>query len=108
VVMVYHTGGGGYLNAAVLVLPPVFTSGHWFWGQPTFLSSPTGRGAVESRIGPTGDFEVTPGELLTLNKPNCYPKSETTPARKLVSNQIAETQSVDSTGGTHYQLKPGC
>jgi len=38
---------------------------------------------VESRIRPNGGFRETPGKLLTLGKPNPYPKSVHTPAHKL-------------------------
>jgi len=37
---------------------------------------------VESRFGPKRGFGVTPGKLLTIRKPNPYPKSEKPPARK--------------------------
>jgi len=40
---------------------------------------------VEPRIGPTRGFGLTPGELLTISKPNPYPKSEKPPARKWFS-----------------------
>jgi len=40
---------------------------------------------IESRIGPNEDFGLTPGVLSTLSKPNSYPKSKTTPARRFVS-----------------------
>jgi len=35
------------------------------------------------QIWPNGDFELTRGKLLTLSKPNPYPKSVRTPAHKL-------------------------
>ena len=38
---------------------------------------------VESIIRPRGEFGLTPGKLLTLNKPNPYPKSVRNPAQKL-------------------------
>ena len=41
---------------------------------------------VKSRIGPKRGFGLTPGELLTISKPNPYPKSEKPPARKWFSN----------------------
>ena len=37
---------------------------------------------VESRFGPKRGFGVTPGELLTISKPNPPPKSEKPRARK--------------------------
>jgi len=47
------------------------------------VASPTTKDeAVESRIGPTRGFGITPGELFTINEPNPYPKSEKPPARK--------------------------
>ena len=36
--------------------------------------------AVESRIRPTGGFRLTLDKLLTLSKPNLYPKLLLTPA----------------------------
>ena len=42
--------------------------------------------AVESRIGPKRGFGLTPDELLTISRPNPYPKSEKFPARKKFSN----------------------
>jgi len=41
---------------------------------------------VEPRIRPKGGFGLTPGKLLTLRKPNPYPKSVSTPAQKLRKN----------------------
>jgi len=38
---------------------------------------------VESRIRPYGGFGEPPGKLLTLSKPNPYPKSVRTPAQKV-------------------------
>ena len=55
---------------------------------------------VESRFGLMRDFGVTPGELLTISKPNPYPKSDKHPARKVFKNQISEIPSVDSTGNS--------
>jgi len=37
---------------------------------------------VKSRFGPKPGFGGTPGELLTISKPNPYPKPEKPPARK--------------------------
>jgi len=37
---------------------------------------------VESRFIPEWGFGATPGELLTISKPDPYPKSEKPPARK--------------------------
>jgi len=39
--------------------------------------------SVESRIGPKGDFGLTPGGLWTLSKPDPYPKSVLIPAHKV-------------------------
>ena len=41
---------------------------------------------VESRFGPKRGFGVTPGELLTISKPNHYPKSEKPPGPKGFTN----------------------
>jgi len=41
------------------------------------------RWAAESRIRLIGGFGYTPGKLLTLSKPNPYPKSVRIPAQKL-------------------------
>jgi len=38
--------------------------------------------SVESRIRPNGGFGKTPGKLVTLSKPNHYPKYVRTPAQK--------------------------
>ena len=45
--------------------------------QTAFLKS------IESRIRPKGGFGSTLGKLLTLSKPDLYPKSVLTPAQKL-------------------------
>jgi len=42
--------------------------------------------AVESRIGLKWGLGVTPDELFTRSKSDTYPKSESTPARKFLSN----------------------
>ena len=41
---------------------------------------------VESRFGPKPGFGVTLGKLLTISKPNPYPKSEKPPPRKGFTN----------------------
>ena len=50
-------------------------------GTPFDLSSH----AVESRFGQKWGFGETPGKLLTISKPNHYPKCVTPPGRKGVT-----------------------
>jgi len=47
---------------------------------------------VESRFGPKLGFGVTPGELLTISKPNPYTKSEKTPS----AERVHKTKSLKS------------
>jgi len=86
-------GGGGVLGGGVW-----WGGGGGVRGINSSSSSPYQvRTAVESRFGPKRGFRVTPGELLTISKPNPYPKSEKPPAGKGSQNQISEIPSVDST-----------
>jgi len=54
--------------------------------RPREMVLPPKASTVESRIGPERGSGLTPGELLTISKPNPYPKSEKPPARKWLSN----------------------
>jgi len=46
----------------------------------------------ESRFGPKRGFGVTPGGLLTISKPNPYPKSEKPPS----AERVHKTESLKS------------
>jgi len=50
--------------------------------EPFFYSS---RLTVESRFGQKRGFGETPGKLLTISKPNHYPRFVTPPGRKVVA-----------------------
>jgi len=54
--------------------------------------------SIESRFGPKRGFGDTPGELLTISKPNHYPRFVNPQGGKGAQNQICEIPSVDSTG----------
>jgi len=64
--------GGGEVGVKRTLEPSAVEHGE-LWSNP---------GAVESRFGPKRGFGETPGELLTISKPNHYPKSEKPPRRK--------------------------